>query len=167
MNMRFSAVIAVVVLATAAACSGPARHDAVAPSAAGSSPASGLPGGTLIFGTSQGDVTMSIEIAETVQARERGLMGRTSLQPDAGMAFLFPEPYSGGFWMKDTLIPLSIAFWNGQGKIQDILEMTPCKADPCTIYVPKGGGSTGAVEASPGYFSEHGISIGDTVTLQR
>src|SRR5690349_7238068 len=77
-----------------------------------SSPPAPLPRGTLIVRTQAGSVPLAVQIARTEDARRRGLMGRRSLAPDAGMAFLFDGPVRNGFWMKDTLIPLSIAFWD-------------------------------------------------------
>ena len=107
-----------------------------------------------------------MEIAETDLTRQRGLMGRTSLDPDSGMAFLFGTPSTGAFWMKDTLIPLDIAFWAEGGQIVDILHMTPCRTDPCRLYVPARP-YVGAVEANAGFFNRHGVAPGDTVRLER
>ena len=53
------------------------------------------------------------------------------------MAFLYPEAHRGGYWMKDTLIPLDIAFADGRGKILRIFTMQPCRSDPCRIYDPE------------------------------
>ena len=69
-------------------------------------------------------------------SRAHGLMGVTELPPDAGMLFRFTAPQEGGFWMKNTLIPLSIAFADSQGVIATILDMEPCNADPCPYYRP-------------------------------
>ena len=64
-------------------------------------------------------------------------MGRTTLPADAGMVFVFSEDSPRPFWMKDTLIPLSIAFYAGDGRILRILDMEPCDADPCPLYDPE------------------------------
>jgi uncharacterized membrane protein (UPF0127 family) len=93
-------------------------------------------------------------------------MDRTSLAADRGMVFLFDEPGDGGFWMKDTTIPLSIAFWDEHGRIVATLDMDPCRGDPCPLYSP-GVTYVGAVEANRGYFVAHGISTGDRVALSR
>jgi uncharacterized membrane protein (UPF0127 family) len=93
-------------------------------------------------------------------------MGRPRLAPDAGMVFLFGGPASGGFWMKDTLIPLSIAFWDQSGRILRILHMTPCRADPCPIYSPDVT-YVGAVETNMGWFAAHGVQRGDRLSLSR
>ena len=88
------------------------------------------------------------------------------LDADAGMAFLFDGPVRTGFWMKHTLIPLSIAFWDTGGRIVDILEMTPCTKVPCPIYSPKDV-YVGAVEANRGFFASAGVEAGDRLTLRR
>ena len=89
--------------------------------------------GRAIIATSRGRVTFSVEIAETEKQRQRGLMFRKSLPAKAGMIFLFPSKTRGGFWMKNTFIPLSIAFYDGRGRILRILDMKPCRADPCPV----------------------------------
>jgi uncharacterized protein len=125
---------------------------------------SGLPTGTLRLGPSR--VPLRVEIAETDAARRHGLMGRTSLPAEAGMAFLFDRPTEASFYMKDTLIPLSIAFWDRDGRIVAILDMTPCRKDPCPLY-GSGQQFVGAVEANRGYFRQRGIEVGDRVELDR
>ena len=112
--------------------------------------------------TADGPVQLQVELAITDAEMERGLMGRTSLGPSDGMAFLFDAPTTVSFWMKDTLIPLSIAFWDAQGRIIEIDEMTPCTADPCPTYGP-GVAYRGAVEANKGFFDAHGVAVGDTL----
>jgi uncharacterized membrane protein (UPF0127 family) len=56
--------------------------------------------------------------------------------PADGMLFVFEEPSSGGFWMKNTLVPLTIVFFNANGERVRKLSMRPCHADPCPIYSP-------------------------------
>ena len=107
---------------------------------------------------------ISVEIAQTEEARTVGLMHREHLPPDAGMVFLFEEPTSSGFWMKDTLIPLSIAFWNAEGSILAILDMDACVADPCPLYLP-GVAYMGALEVNQGWFEHRGIGVGARVEL--
>ncbi|MBV9454077.1 MAG: DUF192 domain-containing protein, partial [Rubrobacter sp.] len=62
-------------------------------------------------------VEVPVEIAATDAERERGLMGRTTLPEDSGMLFVFDQDQQLSFWMKDTLIPLSIAYIDGGGRI--------------------------------------------------
>ena len=52
------------------------------------------------------------------------------------MLFVFPTATTGGFWMKNTLVPLTIAFYDSQGRRVRKLEMTPCRKDPCAVYDP-------------------------------
>ena len=123
-----------------------------------------LPRGTLRVTTDSGPVALSVEVAADGRARSVGLMSRPRLPADAGMVFLFSGPRSGGFWMKNTLIPLSIAFWDHGGRIVRVLDMRPCRADPCRLYQP-GVAYVGAVETNLGWFAAHGVGPGDRVAL--
>ncbi len=123
-----------------------------------------LPSGTLHVRTHSGVASLNVEIAADGRARSVGLMGRPRLAPDAGMVFVFDQPAAGGFWMKNTLIPLSIAFWDQSGQILKILDMTPCRADPCRLYYPAVV-YAGAVETNRGWFAAHGVRQGDRVAL--
>jgi uncharacterized membrane protein (UPF0127 family) len=127
-------------------------------------PPPGPPRGILTISGDGPEVRVRVEIAETPEEKARGLMGRRSLPPDAGMVFLEEEPVSSGFWMKDTLIPLSIAFWDRDGRIFRILDMEPCLEDSCPTYDPRGPW-VGALEVNQGFFEEHGIQVGDKVDL--
>jgi uncharacterized membrane protein (UPF0127 family) len=111
-----------------------------------------------------GRAVLHVEVASTPDARARGLMGRTGLPSDQGMVFDFDLPTTYLFWMKDTLIPLSIAFWDERNLIVAIIDMAPCRADPCPKYGPDQP-YVGAVEVNLGYFAEHGIEVGDHVEL--
>jgi hypothetical protein len=104
----------------------------------------------------------NLEVARTPEALARGLMGRASLPEDGGMVFLFDGQTRAAFWMKDTLIPLSILFWQGDGRIIDILEMSPCPADPCPVYRASAP-YVGAIEMNRGAFERLGVEVGDTL----
>ncbi len=149
----------------AASCGGrDAGRDVVS---AGQTPGgAGLPTGTLQIKSSEGDAVLDVEIADTPQARSRGLMGRRYLAPDAGMVFLFDEPTTSSFWMKNTLIPLSIGFWDRSRRIVSILDMEPCRRTPCRLYSP-GSSYIGAVEVNRGFFEANGIDVGDRIELER
>ncbi|HXV94972.1 MAG TPA: DUF192 domain-containing protein [Gaiellaceae bacterium] len=112
------------------------------------------------------EVVVRVEIADTDEERQVGLMNRESLPEDAGMIFLFDDDVSGGFWMKNTLIPLSIAFVDADGTILSILDMEPCEADPCEIYDP-GVSYRSALEVNQGAFAEWGVAEGDRLTLRQ
>ncbi len=104
---------------------------------------------------------LTVRVADTSDERAQGLMGVTSLPSDDGMVFVFGGSSEDAFWMKDTLIPLSIAFVDGD-RIVAIREMEPCTNDPCPTY-DAGAPYTYAVEANRGWFASHGIEAGDRV----
>ena len=112
------------------------------------------------------EVVVRVEVADTDEERQVGLMNRESLPDQSGMIFLFDEDVSGGFWMKNTLIPLSIAFADANGTIVRILDMEPCEADPCPTYEP-GVFYRSALEVNQGAFEDWGVAEGDTLTLQQ
>ena len=124
-------------------------------------------GPVVLIQTERGEeVAVEVEIADTQEEREIGLMQRESLPEDAGMIFLFEEETSGGFWMKNTLIPLSIAFTAADGTILRILDMEPCEADPCEIYDP-GVFYASALEVNQGAFASWGVEEGDLLSLEQ
>lgn len=110
------------------------------------------------------DRVLHVEIAQTAAARRRGLMGVESLPANQGMAFVYEEPVDFTFWMKDTVIPLSIAFVDQQGRVIDVLDMQPCEDDPCPSYGVEEPYLL-AVEANIGWFDEHGVRTGDRAEL--
>jgi uncharacterized membrane protein (UPF0127 family) len=128
--------------------------------------AGGLPTGTLAIDGPDGRATFEVRIAETTSARQRGLMGVEELPEGEGMVFLFDDATDGAFWMKDTLVPLSIAFWDGDDRIVAVLDMEPCRSDPCPLYSP-GADYVGALEVNLGALAEAGVAVGDEVTLSR
>src|SRR5919108_5220351 len=101
-------------------------------------------------------VSVNVEIARTVAQKEQGLMQRTSLAPNAGMAFLWDQPVRGSFTMRNTTIPLSIAFWGPSGRIVKILGMVPCRTVRCPAYDPHVPFS-GALEVNRGAFRRWGV----------
>ncbi len=119
---------------------------------------------TLVIHTSTGDQDLAVQVADTPEARATGLMGRERLDPYDGMAFVWDEPVNASFWMKDTLIPLSIAFWDSGGRIVAIFDMDPCTADPCPTY-DSGVPILGAVEVDQGALDRRGVEVGDEVEL--
>lgn len=80
--------------------------------------------------------TFRPELARTSDQRSRGLMNRRKAPAD-GMLFVFPSDTTGGFWMKNTLVPLAIVFFDRQGRQVRRLTMKPCRNDPCAIYKPE------------------------------
>ena len=116
--------------------------------------------------TSTGAVAVHALIADSDAERQRGLAGRRRLRPDTAMAFLFGHPVRSGFWMKDTLIPLSVAFWGPRRRIVAIMDMSLCHSGGCPSYKP-GVSYIGALEANRGFFLEHGVEVGDRVEIAR
>ncbi|HXV57897.1 MAG TPA: DUF192 domain-containing protein [Gaiellaceae bacterium] len=163
--MRIPLLLACV-LALGAGCSG--GEDEAAPGTTttptAASETGALETSTARIATAGGEVVFNVEIADSDEERQRGLMFRESLPEDGGMAFLFGSQQTGGFWMKNTLIPLSIAFMNQAGTIMRILDMEPCEADPCEIYDP-GVGYVAALEVNQGAFERLGVEEGDQVVI--
>ncbi len=147
----------------------PQQTPAVPPPTAEPSPTETIPPGEQqplsIVGPDGEEVVFSVEVVAEPAARQQGLMHRTDLADDAGMLFLFPAEHTGGFWMKNTLIPLSIAFLDEDGEILRILDMEPCEADPCPSYEP-GVAYHAALEVNAGAFDDAGVSTGWRVDLE-
>ena len=104
-----------------------------------------------------------VEIADDAFEQSRGLMYRTTLAEDRGMLFVYPDEEERSFWMRNTLIPLSIAFMDSQGRIVDIQEMKPLDDDP-PHYVSSEPAQY-ALEVNQGFFEERGVEVGDRADL--
>jgi uncharacterized membrane protein (UPF0127 family) len=96
------------------------------------------------------------EVAADFASRMQGLMHRESLAPNAGMLFVFDESAAHCMWMKNTLIPLSVAFLDASGTIINIADMQPhseqshCAAAPAVF----------ALEMTRGWFAQRGVKAG-------
>jgi uncharacterized membrane protein (UPF0127 family) len=117
--------------------------------------ADGLP--TVVLAINGHKVTA--EVAATPGERATGLMNRFSLRPDNGMLFIFERPEPLSFWMKNTFIPLSIAFLDTDGRILNIEDMAPQTE---TTHWSKGP-ALYALEMRKGWFVERGVKPGDRV----
>jgi uncharacterized membrane protein (UPF0127 family) len=103
--------------------------------------------------------------ASTAEQRSRGLMEVTDLQGYPGMAFLYDEPVENAFYMRNTPMPLSIAWIDGDGALVSTADMAPCEdRDGCPLYPPAGPYRT-AIEVPQGELGELGITEGATVTV--
>lgn len=107
-----------------------------------------------------GSTSILVELAHKEQSRRIGLMYRDTLPADEGMLFIYPKAAPRSFWMKNTRIPLSIAFANEDGVILQISEMkalstkhTRCESD-----------AKYALEVNKGWFQSKGIKAGDSIT---
>jgi len=124
--------------------------------------------GTLTITQDAKRVVLQIEVADTPEARSQGLMSRRRLADNAGMLFIFEEQGSWGFWMKNTLIPLSIAFIDENWMIVDIKDMkvAPSPANgPFDIY-ESATPFKYALEVNRGYFRTKGIGAGAKVRFE-
>lgn len=99
---------------------------------------------------------LMVEIADTPEERRQGLMNRESLPEDRGMLFVFEEEDYRSFWMKNTEIPLSIAFISADGVIMEIRDMTPYSLEP----VESTHRAKYALEVNQGMFERLGIEVG-------
>jgi len=103
---------------------------------------------------------LKVEIAQSDPEREKGLMFRRSMGANDGMLFIFDEPAYHSMWMKNTLIPLSVAFVDREGVILNILDMEPQTLDTHMSAGP----SIYAIETNKGWFAQKKIKAGDKVT---
>jgi uncharacterized membrane protein (UPF0127 family) len=106
-------------------------------------------------------VPIRVELARTTAEKNRGLMHRKSLADGKGMLFVFDRDEILSFWMKDTLIPLSIAFIARDGRILEIRDMRPLD----TTTVRSSRSARYALEAPQGWFGRAGIAPGDSLLL--
>jgi uncharacterized membrane protein (UPF0127 family) len=138
--------------------------EAAAPSPEPLQPSEGFDSTVITLSSGDEQIAVPVWVADDDLLRQRGLMDRTSLRSDAGMLFVFEAPTDSGFWMKNTLIPLSIAYIDDDGQILETLDMEPCEADPCRVYTP-GVIYRYALEVNRGFFDDHGVSPGWTIDL--
>lgn len=103
-----------------------------------------------------GDVPVTAWVADTYEERRLGLMHVRELPPDHGMLFIYPDVRERSFWMKNTLIPLSIAYIDERGRIVSIVDMEPLDERSH----PSGGPVRFGLEMSQGWFRARGIEAG-------
>jgi uncharacterized membrane protein (UPF0127 family) len=115
-----------------------------------------LPKATLTLGTN----SLDAQIAADDSSRERGLMSRTNLAENEAMLFVFPRPQPVAFWMKDTPVPLSIAYVGPSGRIFEIHDLKPLDETP----VPSASEAVVyAIEVPQGWFGRRGVMAGSVV----
>lgn len=103
--------------------------------------------------------TLRVEVASTEAERRLGLMHRRSLGEDQGMVFTYDKPSPQAMWMRNTLIPLSVAFVGADGRILNIEDMQPLTED---AHASKGNAAW-SIETNLGWFRKRGIRPGDRV----
>ncbi len=105
---------------------------------------------------------LTAEVAATPNARSCGLAFRDNLPADHGMLFVVKADRTLAFWMKNTIIPLSIAYLDAEGGILEIYALDPHQPEhKVTSSVP----ARYALETHPGWFRTHGIEVGDKVSI--
>jgi uncharacterized membrane protein (UPF0127 family) len=102
---------------------------------------------------------LKVEVAASDPEREKGLMYRKQMGRNDGMLFVFDEPAYHAMWMKNTLIPLSVAFIDRDGVILNILDMEPQTLDSHQAAGP----AVYAIETNKGWYAEHQVKAGDRV----
>jgi uncharacterized protein len=107
-------------------------------------------------------IELPVRVARTQAQKSHGLMEVEHLPEGTGMWFPYDEDRTGGFWMKNTLVPLSIAYIDAEDRIVDIQDMDPCEADPCPSYLPAAPYRS-ALEVPQGWFDDNGVTTGTTI----
>ena len=109
------------------------------------------------------DKQIRVEVAQTPDERAQGLMGRKVLGDSEGMLFIFETEGQHSFWMKNTPLPLSIAFIDKDGRIVAITDMSPWTLDSHAPPRP----ILYALEMRKGWFSSNGVKVGDRVRFSK
>ncbi|MGI8540855.1 MAG: DUF192 domain-containing protein [Rubrobacteraceae bacterium] len=107
------------------------------------------------------EIEIGVETAENDADRAQGLMYRESLGEECGMVFVFDEEQTLSFLMRNTLVPLSIAYIDSEGSIVSIHDMEPLDE----TSVRSEGPAQYALEVNQGFFEERGVEVGDMVEL--
>jgi len=124
---------------------------------------SGRPSEARVVPVRIGRWLVKAEVADTPELRQRGLQARADLEPGYGMLFVFPEPCEPSFWMKDTAVPLSIAFMRDDGTIVRIARMEPNDLQ----LISPGEPVRYALEVRQGWFEDRRIVPGIRAELPR
>ena len=103
---------------------------------------------------------VTAEVADEPQERQTGLMFRDTLSADSGMLFVMPRPERASFWMKNTRLPLSVAYINPGGIIVEIHDLEPLDEKPVPSAFPN---IAYALEMRQGWFAENGVLAGDRI----
>lgn len=107
---------------------------------------------------------VAVRLATTPDERSHGLMEVPDLPDGAGMWFVYGEDRTGGFWMKNTLVPLDITYVGEDERIVSVAQAVPCESDPCPVYDP-GATYHHVLEVPAGYLDRIGAGVGDVVRL--
>lgn len=110
-----------------------------------------------------GKAHLTVEIADTPRKRNIGLMYRENLPENHGMLFVFPEEDYLSFWMKNTKIPLSLAYFNKDGVLTEIYHMEP---NQTKITYPSKQKAMYALEVNQNWFQRNGVDVGSVLVLE-
>lgn len=111
-----------------------------------------------------GDNAFATEIANTPEKMQRGMMFRTNMADNQAMLFVFTRPQPVVFWMKNTLIPLDMLFFDADGKLLEIKpNVPPCKRRPCKNYASAHSNIRYVVELKAGTVEKQRIAVGDSL----
>ena len=156
--VRFFALFVLIAVFHLGACAAQSSDKRTEPDG---KPQTGLEVKTIFVATQGGSVSIEVELAKTEDQRTTGLMYRTGLEDGKGMLFIFETDQVLSFWMKNTLIPLSIAYISYDGTIADIRDMFPNNTTP----VHSSRSVRYALEVPQGWFGRAGIKVGDKVIM--
>lgn len=121
--------------------------------------------GTVEVVTGDGTVHhVAVRLATTPDQRSHGLMEVPDLPDGAGMWFVYGQDRTGGFWMKNTLVPLDIAYVGEDERIVSVAHAVPCESDPCPVYAPDATYHH-VLEVPGGYLERIGAGVGDVARL--
>ncbi|MCH1490335.1 MAG: DUF192 domain-containing protein [Ilumatobacteraceae bacterium] len=170
MNRRSAQIALVLVAAQVAACGAASTEDRSVDMPSGPV---GFPRQILLVSSQDVEASGSLPlercvwVASTADQRRQGLMNVDSMGDADGMVFVHDQPTSGAFWMKDTFLPLSIAFFGGDGSFIDAVDMSPCtsESDSDCLRYPTPSNYLLALEVQQGELQRFGVGEGSTVAL--
>ena len=111
------------------------------------------------------EITVNVEVADTPQKQSQGLMFRENLKWDHGMLFIFDSESVLSFWMKDTLIPLDMIFVDETFRIINVVDNAlPCKIEPCPDYSSEKPAKY-VLEVNAGFVETNDIEAGDFISI--
>jgi len=111
-----------------------------------------------------GAAELTVEIADENHERQAGMMHRTTMPENEGMLFVFPYPHQTGFWMKNTIVPLSIAYIDPASRVIEIHDMHPGNTKPVESRSAR---VQYALEVNQGWFTKNGIMPGAVLATDR
>ena len=115
-----------------------------------------------LYGNNGRVVKLRVEVAAHERDRQKGLMYRMSLDKNSGMLFVFSRDKRLSFWMKNTYIPLDVAFIDSSGVIKDIYQMKPLDT---SVFYSSSSEVRYALEVNQWWFAQNGITVGDRIGL--